>query len=549
MATANRRPRIRAFLANHAGDFVAGLLLATGLPPFGWWPLALIGTSLTGLALRSTSWPDRFRRAGTVGAGFLGPGLFWMSEFHVVGFLLAVALQTFFFATVLSLGSFAPSPRGSEKTRGSERDGSRPEWMLLTLPASLVIADAFRSAWPFGGTPIALISQTQIGGPLAQVARLGGGLGVTATVGLLAGSLALLALLVFPASRRAGVGPARANSPATEAPTTGVPRVRARGVVVLGFAVVLGVTIGATLAPHGRDVGAITVSLVQGGGQRGTRAITSDATEVVRAHVRANAKVPKGVDLILWPEDVLENDGAIEGSDTDRGMGALARQFNAPIAAGVFEVHDGFNRNAAVAWDRNGDLGPRYEKNQRVPFGEYVPFRSLVESLVDVSAIPKDALVGRGPAILRTSAANLGVVISYEVFFSRRTRAAMDEGAELLYVPTNANSFTTTQMPALELGATRLRAIETGRYVLQVAPTGFSAIVDPEGNVVSHSDLGAQAVLTNRVQRRTGSTLYTRTGDAPIVVSALLIVATTALNRRRNSPLGSDARRALPSRA
>lgn len=543
MGRSDRRRRVRAFLGTHAVSFLAGLLISAGLPPFGWWPLALIGTSLTGAALRSTSWSDRFRKAGAVGVGFLGPGLFWITEFHLVGFLLAVTLETLFFATVLSLASFAPA------TRGPTQATSPPTWMLLTLPASLVLADAFRSAWPFGGTPVALVSQTQIGGPLAQIARLGGGLAVTATVGLVGSTLALLVLLALPRSRRAGSGSDATGAPTTGSPATDAPRVLAGGVVVLGVAVVLGVTLAATIAPNGRDIGGITVSLVQGGGQRGTRAVATDAGAVVRAHVRASAGVPEGVDLVLWPEDVLENDGALEGSDTDRAMGTLARRFNAPLAAGVFEVHDRFNRNAAVAWDRNGELSGRYEKNQRVPFGEYVPFRSVVESLVDVSAIPNDALVGTGPAVLRTSAANLGVVICYEIFFSRRTRAAMDEGAELLYVPTNANSYTTTQMPALELGAARLRAIETGRYVLQVAPTGFSAFIDPDGNVVSRSDLGAREVLTEQVQRRTGSTLYTRTGDAPIVVPALLVVVTTGVNRRRNSPLGSDDREALSSRA
>ncbi|MGC1512386.1 MAG: apolipoprotein N-acyltransferase [Acidimicrobiales bacterium] len=509
-----RVPRLRAFVRSYGSPFLAGLLLTSGLPPFGWWPLALVGASVMAATMQQRTWPDRFRRASAVGLGFLGPGLFWITEFHLVGFVLGVAIETLFLAAVISLAPTAPAPLRSTRAPSS------PAWMLLTLPASLVLVDASRSAWPFGGTPIALFSQTQIGGPLAQVARLGGGLAVTAMVGVVGVVGVCLAALT---TRRTGADRPKAAGPA---------------VAGLGTAVVIGVCLAATFAPNGRSIGDIRVSMVQGGGERGTRAVTTDSRDVVRAHVTASAKVPKGVDLVLWPEDVLENDGALDGSDMDRGMGALARRFDAPLAAGVFEVYDRHNRNAAVAWDAKGVVTGRYEKNQRVPFGEYVPFRSLIASIVDVSAIPNDAIAGKGPAILRTSAADLGVVICYEVFFSRRTRAAMDEGAELLYVPTNANSYTTTQMPALELGAARLRAIETGRYVLQVAPTGFSAFIDPDGDVVSRTDLGAQAVLTDQVQRRTGSTLYTRTGDGPIVVLALLIVATARLNRPRGARLG-----------
>ncbi|MBI1843251.1 MAG: hypothetical protein HYR89_01340, partial [Actinobacteria bacterium] len=159
---------LRAFVRSYGTPFLAGLLLTSGLPPFGWWPLALVGASVMATTMQQRTWPDRFRRASAVGLGFLGPGLFWVTEFHLVGFLLGVAIETFFLAAVISLAPPAPAPRRSPQAPSS------PAWMLLTLPASLVLADASRSAWPFGGTPIALISQTQIGGPLTQVARLGG---------------------------------------------------------------------------------------------------------------------------------------------------------------------------------------------------------------------------------------------------------------------------------------------------------------------------------------------------------------------------------------
>ena len=74
--------------------------------------------------------------------------------------------------------------------------------------------------------------------------------------------------------------------------------------------------------------------------------------------------------------------------------------------------------------------------------------------------------------------APLGVVISYEVFFADRVRAAVDAGGQVILVPTNAASYTTGEVPAIEVAAARMRAREFGRAVLQAAPTGYSAIIE-----------------------------------------------------------------------
>jgi apolipoprotein N-acyltransferase len=207
---------------------------------------------------------------------------------------------------------------------------------------------------------------------------------------------------------------------------------------------------------------------------------------------------------------------------------------DATVVAGVVEREGNRFRNASVTWTADGEVSARYEKNQRVPFGEYVPMRDLIEEVTDLSAIPRDAIAGTEPGLLATPAGDLGVVISYEVFFPRRARDAMAAGAEVLLAPTNASSFTTSQMPALELGAARMRAIETGRDVLQAAPTGLSGVIHPDGSVVEQSDLGRRQLLLADVQRRVGDTPYTTLGDGPFVVGALLALAAAwALDGRR----------------
>lgn len=460
-----------------------GILVTLALPPFGWWPLAIVGAAVLGARLERADLRARAWTAFGFGLALLLPGLWWMTEFSLPGFVLAVLLEA-----AIVAGVVAAAPPG--------------RWQLVGLPAAFVLVDAFRGRWPFGGVPIATFGETQIGGPLMQIARVGGALLIGATVAV--AGLALLSL------RRGRVRRA-----------------------LTGFVLVLAVTLAGYNAPDGHRAATFRAALVQGGGKRGTRAINSSAARVFRAHIAATAGVPAGTDLILWPEDVVDVDvDDVLRTTAGDALSALAAEHEATLVAGVVSGARTF-RNVARVWGPDGSPGPVYEKNHRVPFGEYIPFRSLVDRFADVSAVPIDAHAGSGPGILRTDAGDLGVVVSYEVFFARRARAAIRAGGTVLLVPTNASSYSSTQMPALEVGEARLRAVETGRFVLQAAPTGFSAIVDQRGHVRAVSHLGRRQVLTATVQHRRGDTPYTRLGDGPFVLAALLALAVAWWRTRR----------------
>lgn len=301
----------------------------------------------------------------------------------------------------------------------------------MGLPAALVVAEALRGWWPFGGLPLAGLDLGQVGGPLLPAARVGGHLLLVASVGVAGVGLALLVRRRFVAA------------PACLA-----------AVVLLASA--------GWVSFDGTRLGTASAAAVQGGGPRGIRAVDADPATVFRAQVEATRAVPPGTPLVLWPEDVVDLDGPLAGSPEEAEIAALARELHTTLVAGVVEdvpLPRRF-RNAAVAWGPDGAVVGRYEKVHRVPFGEYVPLRSLVERVADVSNVPQDAIAGRGPGVLDTPVGRLGVLISYEVFFAGRARAAASAGATVLLVPTNASSYTTSQVPSQELAAARLRAVE-----------------------------------------------------------------------------------------
>ena len=417
---------------------------------------------------------------GAAGLAFFGPTLGWLIDFSAVGFVGLLVLEVGLFGAAAALA-----------------DLRRGRWW--TLPAALVLLESVRASFPFGGFPIPGLALGQLDGPFAAAAPLGGGLLV---VGLSTGVGAAAAALWFT-SRRARV----LLIVSTLAATT------AAGIVLA--------------APHSKPVGSLSAVLVQGGGPRGIPAVLSDSRAVTERQVRLSAAIEPGVDLVLWPESSIGVTGSVVGADEAARVAELARRTGATVVAGVSEaVGDGF-RNSAIAWGPDGRLLDRYEKVHRVPFGEYIPARALLERLTDATAlVPRDAIPGRGPGLLETPAGALGVVISYEVFFSDRARAAVSAGGQVLVVPTNAASYTTEEIPATEVAAARMRAREMDRAVLQTAPTGYSAAVLPTGEVVVQSALGTPEVLRATVPLNDGLTLYARTGDWPVLalaIAALLI--------------------------
>ncbi|MEY2565888.1 MAG: apolipoprotein N-acyltransferase [Actinomycetota bacterium] len=449
------------------------MLVAFSLPPFGWWPLAFVGLALLFRVLEEASPRARLLLGWLAGIGMWGIGWYWFTEFTGPGGVLSIAAESLF----LGVGAALVPPRAGR-------------W--AAFPAAVVLVELARGVWPFEGLPLAGVALGQVAGPLAPFGRVAGGLG-----------LLLLAC---------GVAVALAE----------LLRGRVRVAAVAAVLVVLAALAGAVAPDGGPDARTINTAIVQGGGRRGFRAIESNPADVERAHFAAEQQVRGHPDLVLWPEDVIDVDGSVTRTAEAAALASIARQRRATMVVGVVEGQgtDHFH-NAAVAWAPDGRIVGRYEKVRRVPFGEYIPFRSLVGRIGDISAVPADAIKGHGPGILQTPAGRLGVLISYEVFFNDRSRAAVGAGAEVLFVPTNAASFSTSQVPTQELAAARLRALETGRWLAQAGPTGYSGVIDPTGRIVHRSVLGRRQIITARLGARHGRTLFDRWGDVPVLLLAL----------------------------
>jgi len=231
--------------------------------------------------------------------------------------------------------------------------------------------------------------------------------------------------------------------------------------------------------------------------------------------------------LVVWPENVIDVH-QFSTSPERAQVAAQAARLGVPILVGVTEdAGPGHFRNAQIVVLPDGTLGDRYDKVRIVPFGEFLPMRSLIELIPGqpTNLVSRDAIAGAGPAVLHTPRGPVAVAISWEVFFGGRARDGVEHGGQLLLNPTNGSSYTGTILQTQQIASSRLRALETGRWVVQVAPTGFSAFVTSDGEVIDRTRTSEQAVRTRAVEQRTGETWYVRMGDKPVVAAAAVVLA------------------------
>jgi apolipoprotein N-acyltransferase len=499
---------------------ICGIGLALSIPPWGFWILAFPAAALIYLWLGSRN-SGRIRSRVWIGfvagIGLYGPGLFWATSFNVYGGIVLIIVEAL--ALALACGACA-SGRGR----------------ILALPGAMVLAEWLRDIWPFGGLPLGGVALGQVAGPLGGAARIGGPLLLTGLLWLGGAAIGSLVSAFFSSSSRHST-----NSPSSGMLWSVAPAACALAAVVIVSA------LGAVAPDGGNGVGHLGVASIQGGGARGFRKAQVDPTVVYEAQLDATAELgtPSREKMVVWPEDVVSLDGLLAGSPAEMELSQLAQTLRATLLVGVTEsVTAQTFRNEVVAFGPSGNIVGSYEKVHRVPFGEYVPDRGFFEHIANLSAVPQDAIPGTGNGFLRTPAAPIGLMISYEVFFANSGRSATRAGAELLVVPTNTSSYSTSQVPTQEVAAARLQAIEEGRDLIQAAPTGYSAIVDNRGRVLDQSVLGNRQVLTATVTLRDGATVYERFGDLPVLIAALLCLAAgwlIELRSRRNSRRSTHA--------
>ena len=305
----------------------------------------------------------------------------------------------------------------------------------------------------------------------------------------------------------------------------------------------------------------VRLSLVQPYVPQGEKWDEAHATDILRTLDRLTlaANDAGAPDAILWPEAVtpwaLHRDPSV-----GPWLTSLAHRTGKPLLLGTIytEGADGPAQrwfNGAVVVDPvRGLIEPPYAKRHLVPFGEYIPLRSVFGWLEKVVPIGGDFEPGTGarPVELPVgrSKVPVGVLICYEDIFPALARASVLEGAELLAVLTNNGWFGEGGAAYQHAAHSVLRAVETRRPVVRVGNGGWSGWIDEYGYI--RAELrdenesiyfrGYRDVVINRDLRwRDELTFYTRRGDWFVLVGAVLAtVAFYVVATLRPAPLRAD---------
>ncbi len=409
---------------------------------------------------------------------------------------LIIAAALYYAATGALIAAFA-------------RRGLRSPWLTA---AAWVFLEQLRGRWPLGG-----LAWGEIGIALHNV---GAARALASYGGVALVTFAVVACNGFVLDLIVAV---RAHAP------------RPRTFAAAGLAVLLaaaGVGVWARYEPQ--STGPMHVALLQGD-DRGSGVSESQAADqpLTDAHFRLADQLHGHYDLIVFPESALNYDPE-EYPPLRRRIVDLAAAHDAVVLVNArYTARDGRLYNANLAYGPDGRLLGVYAKQHLVPFGEYVPFRHQLTFISDLRQIPYDFTAGDHAVLFRAGGRVFGSVICYESAYAPLVRSFVRAGAQLIVVSTSDRAYGRSGIAATHVATAQMRAAETGRPVLQAAISGESAVIDPNGRVLHHSELFTKTLLTATVTATTGETPYVRLGDWVLAAAGLGLLGAAAVSARR----------------
>ncbi len=249
-----------------------------------------------------------------------------------------------------------------------------------------------------------------------------------------------------------------------------------------------------------------------------------------------------GATLVVWPETALPYTLTEGGARWEfvselaqtHGVTILVGAFYEPEEAEDFDEDEPTEYNALFCFYPDGSVADTvYAKRHLVPFGEYVPLRPLIEtlapSLADLVLSAEDIREGEGAAIIESEQGRLGGLICFDSIYESLSRESVLAGAEILCLSTNDSWFTDSVALDMHNAQAQLRAIETGRYVVRSANTGISTVISPRGQILDREEPLVEGLAEGKVYARDMLTLYTRIGNAFVVLCALALLAPAIL--------------------
>jgi apolipoprotein N-acyltransferase len=180
--------------------------------------------------------------------------------------------------------------------------------------------------------------------------------------------------------------------------------------------------------------------------------------------------------------------------------------------------------NSAYFISQGGDKLQRYDKIHLVPFGEYIPYRSLFSF---AGSITRDVgAFSPGSQFLTPKIDNqpANAIICFEAVFPDLVRRFVQKGSRLIINLTNDSWYGDSAAPYQHLAIARWRAVENRRFLLRAANSGISAVITPTGAIESATNIFEQGICTGQFAFLDENSIYTRFGNLLLIPCVIIVI-------------------------
>ncbi len=496
-------------LRNAALATASGLLLAASFPALQFHLLAWFALVPLLIALKNSSVKNGFWTGGLAGLVYFAGTVHWVTNsIHFYGNVplvpasLVTLLLAAYCAIYTALFGAALIPLGK----------NHPSLTFLAAPALWTALELART-YVFSGFPWSLLGYTQYTAlPVIQVAEFTGVYGLSFLIVLVNAALAEFI----------------------------VNRKRFIPLVAAGVVLALVLSYGVLQLRKPEAQGTFKVSVIQGNIEQDQKWDPAYEREVLDVYERLTLKAAKQrPDLILWPETATPfYFTSPRESDQKRTheLERFVKSNHIPLLFGspTVEFLPGrvvHLRNSAFLLSPEGATLAEYHKFHLVPFGEYVPLKSvlffvdkMVEAIGDFQAGSEYTVMS--VPVPDKKDVKVSTVICYEIIFPDLVRRFVDQGAAVITTITNDAWFGRTAAPYQHFSMAVLRAVENRVPIARAANTGISGFIDAKGNILQTSGIFVEADLMQALTPGSAKTFYTRYGD---IFSYLCVIFTLAL--------------------
>ena len=490
---------------------LGGLLALYAFPTENIWILAPLIPALILLATLGLG----FWKAVLI--GFIASQVFYISHIEWISLYLGpvplIALSTlmsFFFA--LGVGATA----WLYKKWKPKRSG-----LLFFAVASASIwtfREFLANNFPYGGFPWSRLSMTQPSSFMNQWVYFGGMSMLSFALALIGGILAVWLL------HRRGRNAMRKTS----------------ALIALSVLVITPLITG--LANNPQPITTKTIAAVQGNANAGLFSNLQRGS-ILENHLSASelifdSELAGDIDLLVWPENASDLD-PLRDAEAAKKIDELAKRVGAPFSFGTITTRGGENFNSTLLWEPGVGAVDFYDKQQPVPFAEFVPdrefWRLFAPTLIDM--VPEGFSFGTRDGIYEVSDDfTAGTLICFEIAEDSILRELVAGGAEVILSQTNNADFGYSDETYQQAGIAQLRAIETGRAVVNISTVGLSAIYLPTGKALSELTWYQEGAMVEKVPLFNGTTpamLLGQTFEFANMIAAIGFLFVFGIRRKR----------------